>query len=426
MKKSCIVLLTAFLISILNCCGRDEHDSYTPDETVQNVAERKAESSNDNESDDDDENKNNDGIENQQEGEENNDSLNIQEDNTRDENDNVNTENPDNGVTINDSTEIKDNNATSEVDIDNNQEENKEDDETEKEEEYEDPYIPDLNELPDLLFRISTFVINGQYHQSGACHGDYAIFISDYHSHFYLYNLKTKTMIYDLAYKTGIGTDSWNQTIYHCNQASFGVEYYEPSDPFPVLYVSQRAKEGLRCHVEAYRIIPHWNDEIGEYSSFDVECIQTIYFPSMTNNNALGNVNLVVDPENCQMFTYSRNNNKGISNSGKCKISCFDIPSIYSKEVYLEDDDVKWSFYPGCSAVNMQGGCINNGLLYIAQGYKKVGYIYLNIIDLNSRQQTGRLDLLNNGHTWEPEACFLYEGQLMLGGNKSIFVVSIE
>ena len=293
-------------------------------------------------------------------------------------------------------------------------------------EEDEKPYIPELNNLSDLSFSIELFATNNQYHQSAACYGDYAIFVSNYHTEFHMYNLKTRKRLYDLQYTKGTGKDFLGQTLYHCNQATFGVDFYDSSDPFPILYISQHAKENKRYFVEGYRIFPIWDNETNEYSSFSVELVQTIFFPPMTNKNALGTINMIIDPETNKIYTYSRNNNIGLTNSKKCVISCFDIPSSQKKEIFLEDTDILWSFYPGCNASNMQGGCINNGILYIAQGSKSAGYIYLNIIELQSQQQTGRLDLLKNGYTWEPEGCFFYNGHVMLGGGNNIYKVNIQ
>lgn len=258
-------------------------------------------------------------------------------------------------------------------------------------------------------------------HQSAAVFGDYAFFVTDKHTHFYMYNLKTKSYIYDLAYKTGGGKDFLGSTLYHSNQSTFGVEFYEVGDCFPLLYVSQHAKEDKRYFVEAYRILPIWNDSIAEFSSFSVQLVHTIYFPPMTEENSLGNVNMVIDAENRQIYTYSRNNNSSQNNSGVCKISQFDIPDIHQKKVYLEDSDIKSSFFIDSQAANMQGGCIKDGILYIGRGYYSVGYIYLYAINLELEAEVARIDILSKLHKWEPEGCFFYNGTVMLSATDGIW-----
>lgn len=273
----------------------------------------------------------------------------------------------------------------------------------------------------DTPFSVELYADNNVKHQSGAAFGDYALFVTDLHTHFYLYNLRTKSMVYDLTYKTGGGKDFLGYTLYHCNQSTFGADFYEDGDPFPLFYVSQHAKEDRRYFVEAYRILPVWNDAIGEYSSFKVELVHTIFFPPMTNDNALGNINMAIDPDSRQMYTYSRNNNTGQENTLACRISQFDIPDIHQQKVYLDDSDIKASFDLGCTAVYMQGGCVKDNILYIAQGAKSKGYIYVNMVDLNIQKLTTRLDLLTSGHTWEPEACFVYDGSVFLGGYTNLY-----
>lgn len=275
--------------------------------------------------------------------------------------------------------------------------------------------------LSNSKVKISKYASGIRAHQSAAAYGDYAFFVTDKHTHFYMYNLKTKAYVYNLTYKGAGGTDFLGYTLYHCNQSSFGTDFYEEGDPFPLLYVSQHAKEDRRYFVEGYRILPVWNDSIGEYSSFKVELVHTIYFPPMSTENALGNINMAIDAENKQMYTYSRNNIGGEENSWVCKISQFDIPDIHQKVVYLEDSDIKRSFYIDSSAVNMQGGCIKDGILYIGRGYYSAGYIYLYAVNLDMEAEVARIDILSKLHHWEPEGCFFYNNHVMLSATGGIY-----
>lgn len=87
----------------------------------------------------------------------------------------------------------------------------------------------------------------------------------------------------------------------------------------------------------------------------------------------------------------------------------------------LEDSDILDSWMLGCKAINMQGGCKKDDILYIGQGYKSVGYIYLNVVDLKRRQLLERIDLLGQGIVWEPEGCFIYNGNLMIAEGTNIW-----
>lgn len=253
-------------------------------------------------------------------------------------------------------------------------------------------------------------------HQSAASYGDYVFFVTRGRSSICLYNLKKKTSLYVLKMK-GLG-----QMTYHCNQSSFGIERFDPSDPFPLLYISQNAKADKRCFLEVFRILPIYDEELEDYSSFSVDLVQTIFFPAMSADNSLGNVNCAIDTDKCVMYTYSRNNNPEDDNYGQCKVSKFHIPIVQEGNVYLEDDDILTSFFVDCKAFNMQGGFIKDDTLFVGQGSFSVGYIFLNIIDLKGEKLIRRIDLKKNV-SWEPEGCFFYDGSVMISHTAAISTI---
>lgn len=255
---------------------------------------------------------------------------------------------------------------------------------------------------------INQYASLGFSHQSAAVYGDYVFFVTNGRSQIILFNLKKKEVLFTLSLRKA------SNKIYHCNQCSFGFEKYEQEDYFPLLYISQRAGSNGRCSIEVYRIFPVFNEELAEYESFSVELVQTIFLPVMSYENSLGNANCVIDQASRTMYTYSRNNDANDDNYGQCKITRFSVPSVHEKRVVLEDEDILSSFLIDASAVNMQGGCIHDGILYIGQGLSSVGYIYLNIVDLKQQQLVRRIDLQAYRVSWEPEGCFFYDGSVML------------
>ncbi len=269
--------------------------------------------------------------------------------------------------------------------------------------------------------KVSLYAKNSRVNQSSARYGDYLILVPKGRGVLYLYNLRTKTMLCSIKMKPGVGKDAWGYDLYHSNQATFGCDFYDKNDPFPLLYISQRARKDKRCFAEVYRIVPSKTDEDTDYTSMKVQLVQTVFFPVMSTENSLGNVNCVIDGQAKLMYTYSRNNNSGEHNSGMCKITCFDIPPVKEDTVMLDDSSIRDSYMLPCRAVYMQGGCIKDGRLYIGQGYKSAGYIYLNIVNLNERCLEKRIDLLANGVTWEPEGCFVYEGCVMMSSGVNIW-----
>lgn len=272
------------------------------------------------------------------------------------------------------------------------------------------------NDRVDLngIVTISEFAPLDNKHQSAAVYGDYAFFVTECRKLFCLYDMTRKAPVYKLVQK---GEDD---KIYHCNQSTFGIQKYYPEDSFPLLYISQRAPSDNRCLTEVFRIIPFYSADSTALVGFHVEMVQKIFFPAMTQENSMGNVNSVIDPDSGWMYTYSRNKNVSDSNYLQCKISKFAVPDIYEPVVFLEDSDIQSSFMIDAKALNMQGGCIANGLLYIGQGYPLAGYVYLNVIDLASEKLVKQYDLLGQGVDWEPQGCFYYDGNVMLSHTGAI------
>lgn len=206
--------------------------------------------------------------------------------------------------------------------------------------------------------------------------------------------------------------------LYHCNQMTFGPDFYDEKDPFPLLYISQRSREDGRCIVEVYRLLPQKNESQLEYESLEAELVQMIYLPAASAENSLGTTNVVMDSSNKLMYTYSYG--PEILAGRQCRISSFLIPDKKRKECFIEDGDILDSFSADYDAKYSQGGCIKNGKLFIAQGSASVG-IYLNVFDLRKKKLLSRIDLLASGITWEPEGCFVYNDNIMISTRENIW-----
>ena len=244
--------------------------------------------------------------------------------------------------------------------------------------------------------------------QSCALYGDYLFFVNEYIKEIICYNLKTGRDIYKLT--TGWTSATWNS---HANQSCFGTEKYDPADMFPILYVSDARPTSGRCAIRALRIIPTLTD--GEITSFTVTLIQTIYLPVMTTENGLGYANMVIDPDNNTMWTYSRNTNSGESTSGQATFTQFNIPALTLSEVTLEDSDRLTWFRETWALYNNQGATIKGGKMYMTRGMQSDSEV--NVIDLYwSRKRVSRIDLDKDGYGIEPEGCFLYNNTICYSG----------
>ena len=275
-------------------------------------------------------------------------------------------------------------------------------------------------------FFFSLYANNSYTNQSAAAFEDYLFLVPKYRGKIYMYSLKEKRLLCSSNMTAIKELNDAGGDIYHCNQTSFGANYYNDSDPFPLLYISQRARSDNRCFTEVFRINALKSGQETEYSSFTLQLVQVIYFPPQSESNSLGNVNSVIDKEKRLLYTYSRNNVRGDANYQQCKISCFAIPDVHQSVVYLEDSDIKTSYMIDCSAYYMQGAYIRGKYLYIARGSASVKYIDINVIDLEQKVLKAQLDLLAKGYRWEPEGCFYYNGHLMISTGKNIWELSFE
>ena len=261
--------------------------------------------------------------------------------------------------------------------------------------------------------------------QSAACYGDYLVQVKKYVSMMSLYNLRTKKSLCVCELQP------WKELrgsmdIYHANNCSFGLQKFKESDVFPLLYVSHRENNSKRGVLQVFRIQPvKSSNEKTDYDSLIISLVQTVYFPRMTDDNALGSPWTVIDKDHNCMYTYSRNNRKSATNKGICRISKFKIPAIGdSAEVFLNDNDILDSYEVTFKAPLAQGACIYKGLMYIAQG-KPNKYVWLRIIDLEKRKLVRSINLKEEGFPSEPEGCFIYRNHLMISTGKRIFKINI-
>ena len=271
--------------------------------------------------------------------------------------------------------------------------------------------------------RLETYANNSKGNQSAAAYGKYLFLVKDKLASVAVYNIEKKSVscVYSMTPRNDM---NGKQTVFHCNQSTFGVEKFIKADSFPLLYISQRnrsATEGAMLSV--FRVKPEFVE--GEMVSFSLEEVQTIYFPVMSDSNCLGNPNVAIDTAKQVMYVYSRNNRKEALNRHKAKLTTFKIPTLRDREgnvvreVRLSDADILSSFSSDFSMVNAQGACAKSGMLYIAQVYSdslhKRGAV-LHKFDMDTQKHT-TLDLSSLGFKGEIEGCWDYKGNLMFSSS---------
>lgn len=263
-------------------------------------------------------------------------------------------------------------------------------------------------DLSEPSYGYSVYMSSIAAHQSAACYGDYMVTFTDQMSSIRLYNLRTKTL---LATVTRSSLDEFH----HCNQSFFGTQFYEEGDAFPLVYISVNNNgKTAGGYMEAYRIVPSVAEGATEYSSFTITLVQTVTLPIMSEENALGNANFVLDADSGYLFTYSRNNVSTDANYNICRITKWNMPKLSQGDVTFTDDDRLDSWEVDTSAFNMQGGAIKNHMLFIFRGYQSAGYIQLHVFDLVRKDRVAFIDLRSTGFTMEPEGVFFWGNTLCM------------
>lgn len=266
-----------------------------------------------------------------------------------------------------------------------------------------------------LFFKYSG---NFKCHQSASCYGIYAISITDTMTRFSLYDMREKKTIGKFR-QEGRHERFNGGVVFHSNNSFFGKEKYSQQDELPLFYVSHRENETGRGQTHAYRIIPHVLKKNNEKKdSLSVILAQVIFFPKMTDKNAMGSPWATIDEKGEYIYTYSRNNRKGSSNNGVCRISKFKMPELGRDTVYFDDDDIEESFTIQNLKLGLaQGGCVYKNHLYIMQGVPKRGNLYLRVIDLKTKSLEKTYELKSYGLRQEPQGCFIYGENLMFSTN---------
>lgn len=267
---------------------------------------------------------------------------------------------------------------------------------------------------------------SGVRHQSAANYGRFLFMVEHAMASITLFDLEKRQILYRLELTPRM--EKGDKSVSHCNQCCFSGQKYEESDYFPLLYVSQQALNNRSgASIDVLRILPSFNDE-GNVLSFNIEQVQKIIMPIVTDQNSMGYPNAVIDTVHQCLYTYSRNTRRNAPNYREAVISKFDVPKLYDAmgqrltEVVLTDNDIMESFPCDFNLLHAQGGFYKDGKIYIAQGYpskkKEFNYIFFRVINLNKKVLETTVDMLKNGFRTEPEGCWFYQGYMMIGNNK--------
>lgn len=157
----------------------------------------------------------------------------------------------------------------------------------------------------------------------------------------------------------------------HSNVASFGPSFYDRKDPFPLLYVSQCAKQpaanGLKdvCFVE--RIMPDMQSS---------QLVQTIYYDDVNKDFGYA-LQWVVDKKNNMLYGYGNTTKDRDVEGNRHRIIKFRLPSLEDSDenglVVLKPEDALENYliedYGFAFATIGQGLYIWKDVLYMPTGF---------------------------------------------------------
>lgn len=174
----------------------------------------------------------------------------------------------------------------------------------------------------------------------------------------------------------------------HCNNASFGAEYYDRRSRFPLLYVSE-CRGGRACYV----------NDVGLEGS---RLVQTIYYDG---GECTGPMDWCVDADNRLIYIYCT--------IGRLRMfKRFRLPRLADSdargEVHLRPEDALGSIPVG-DVVIPQGSLIHGRLLYLPDGVPPRER-RLHVVDIITARRVACLDLGAIGY--EPEGLAVGRGRL--------------
>lgn len=247
--------------------------------------------------------------------------------------------------------------------------------------------------------------------QGGACYGKYYFQFTDTMDSCAIYDMEQKSLVQEIT-MTGV-------SHVHCNNANFGPDFYNASDEFPLLYISN---EYIDNHnVLVYRITK--TDSV-----YGLEQVQTITWDAPISNSVYF-PNGVIDTEARKIVQLGYiTNSYEASAENKLIYNTFNLPDFSTETVTLTDNEKIDSFtLPSVRAA--QASFFFNGKIIQAFGGQS-GDHTIRAIDLTRKCFTNILDMNNekipSGRNVEIESVFVYDGNLYgVTINKLIFRVLV-
>ena len=239
--------------------------------------------------------------------------------------------------------------------------------------------------------------------QGGACYGDYYFQFRTGNSQMFVYDLSNAVLLEVVSIPT---KNRGFVSNCHCNTVNFGQEFYDPSDEFPLLYVSTGyASDGYTGAI-VYRV-QRTEDSEG-VSSFSLTLVQTIKI------SGTGWTEFITAGDFCYVRT------GGGAATGFYR---FRMPKLADGDVTFSLEDAL-TFFPVASPSftigSGQGQLYHNGKIFFVAGIPSSQNVnWFLVIDLATGTYETVIDLLPYISS-EPESVFIWRENLCIAFRNQI------
>lgn len=229
--------------------------------------------------------------------------------------------------------------------------------------------------------------------QGGACYGNFLFMFIENNTNCWIYDLANNALVQNVSIAAA---DRGFVNTCHCNTVNFGQEKYDPEDPFPLVYVSTGYASGDYSGALVYRIVATTVDDVTTYS---LSLVQTIKLPK-------------IDGASWTEFVVGVDGNCFVCITSRRLIYRMKMPKLSDGDIILDYANAleSYQFTPQEFESSNQNRLYYNGKMYVLSGAAGAGLLI--ILDLLTRTREAVIDLNAVGITKEPEADFIWNGNL--------------
>ncbi len=229
-----------------------------------------------------------------------------------------------------------------------------------------------------------------------------------------------------------------DEIVPHANAVTFGREYYDENDEFPLLYsniYNNYAKEedplvGTCCVYRLTRTPEGFSAALVQLVSIGFTDDRTLWRSAGETNDVRPYGNFAVDAENATVYAFVMRDADRTT-----RYFAFDLPPVTAGEcdprfgvphVRLGAEEIRDAFDAPYHNF-IQGACVHDGLIYSVEGFDENVHPALRVIDPRAREEIFFVDLYDAGLPLEAECIdFLGDDCLYSDAHGNIFLLSPE